>query len=166
VAIDNLASVALELHDDAAARRLYLEARAMNVARGDVEGVAMNDLHLGIIDVGEERWSDARERLASSLELYRSLGFLQYAAECLEAGSAVANGAADPREAAFMLGVAGRLRDQVGLPPVPLIAALRARQLHAAQAALGDAAMEAELGAGRAAQPDAAMGRAIAFLRS
>jgi predicted ATPase/DNA-binding SARP family transcriptional activator len=165
VALDNLASTHHEVHDDAAARRLYLEARALNAARRDVEGVAMNDLHLAILDVEAGLWSEASERLASALEQYRSMGFLQYAAECLEAASAVANGGGAYRDAAFMLGTAGRLRDQAGLPPVPFIAALRSRQLRVAHLALGEADMEAELAAGRASPPDAAMGRAIAFLR-
>ena len=165
VTIDNLASVAHELHDEEGARALYLEARALNLARGDVEGVAMNDLHLGIIDAQDELWVDARTRLASAMEQYRVLGFLQYAAECLEGATTIANAAGEPVEAAQMLGAASRLRELAGAPPVPFMAALRDREAERIRAALGDEAAERQLAAGRASPPDAAMARGIAFLR-
>ena len=164
VTIDNLASVAHELHDEVRARELYLEARELNLARSDVEGVAMNDLHLAIIDTEQGLWQAARTRLASALAHYRKLGFLQYAAECLECASVVANAANEPVEAAFMLGAANRMRDQAGLPPVPFMASIRERQWATIRAALGDAQADAGLASGRAAAPDAAMARAIAFL--
>src|SRR4029453_7204039 len=46
VVIDNLGSAAHELGDDATSMVRYEEARAINVARDDQEGVAMNDLHI------------------------------------------------------------------------------------------------------------------------
>jgi tetratricopeptide (TPR) repeat protein len=162
---DNLASAMHELHDHDGAQALYLEAREGTLARGDAEGVAMNDLHLAIIDAEVGRWADARPRLASALETYRELGFLQYAAECLEGASAVANAAGSAEEAAFMLGAAQRLREQIGLPPVPFMATLRAAQIDIATGSLGREAMEAAVAVGRAAPPDAAMARTIDFLR-
>jgi predicted ATPase/DNA-binding SARP family transcriptional activator len=166
VATDNLASVAHELHDDVRSRALYSQALEMNRARGDVEGLAMNNLHLGILDAEQGLWADARVRIESALRHYRAIGFLQYAAECLESTSMIANRTGSPTTAAFVLGVASRVRELAGSPPVPFMAVLRDRELDAARAALGESAVEATLAEGRNAGPEAGMERALEFLTS
>lgn len=164
VTTDNLATVAHELHDDDRARELYGDAMAMNEANDDLEGVAMNNLHLGILDAEQGQWTDARVRIAGALRHYRSLGFLQYAAECLESTSVIANGAGSSRIAAFVLGAAGRMREMAGSPPVPFMADIRDRELGAARDGLGAAAADAAMAEGFAAGPDAGMNRAMEFL--
>lgn len=164
VTTDNLASVAHELHDDDRSRELYLQALAMNQARGDIEGVAMNNLHLGILDAEQELWADARVRIESALRHYRSLGFLQYTAECLESVSVMANRTGSPAVAAFLLGAASRMRERAGSPPVPFMADLRERELAAARAAIGGDAVDAALAEGHGAGIDAGMERAMEFL--
>lgn len=164
VAIDNLASIAHELHDDDRSRELYSKALAMNQARGDLEGVAMNNLHLGILDAEQARWADARVRIEGALRHYRMLGFLHYAAECLESASVIANRTGSTAIAAFVLGAASRMRELAGSPPVPFMADLRARELAAARAAIGDVAVDAALAEGHAAGVEAGMERALEYL--
>ena len=74
ITIDNLGSSAHNLGDDEEARRRYEQARAINVEIGDREGIAMNDLHLAILDAEVGTWPDARRRFADALGLYRRVG--------------------------------------------------------------------------------------------
>jgi tetratricopeptide (TPR) repeat protein len=164
VTTDNLASVAHELNDDERARELYTQALEMNQARGDLEGVAMNNLHIGILDAEQGRWADARVRTEGALRQYRALGFLHYAAECLESTSIIANGTGAAGAAAFFLGVAASIRELEGSPPVPFMAKIREREWAAARAAIGEIAAAAALAEGRAAGPDVGMERALEFL--
>ena len=164
VAIDNLGSVAHEMGDDELAWTRYEEARVINVDRGDEEGVAMADLHLGLLAAEAERIGEARKLLRSALEVYRSLGFIHYAAECLEAASSVANGIDEGREAAVLLGAARRMREEAGSPAVPFMAQLRDRETASARARLGDAGAEEAFAEGERLGADAAMARALAFL--
>jgi predicted ATPase/DNA-binding SARP family transcriptional activator len=166
VTTDNLGSVAHELHEDDLALQLYREARAINEARGDVEGVAMNDLHISILDAEAGRWLEARQRLAHALPVYRDASFLQYASETLEVASGMANHAGAPRTAAVLLGAAGRFREQSGTPPVPFMGDLRQRELALARAALGDSAMDAALDEGGRMPFEVAMDYATEFLAS
>ena len=164
IAIDNLGSVALELGDDEEARRRYEEARAINSEVADQQGIAMNDLHLAILDAEAGYWSAARRRLGDALAQYRRVDFLHYAAECLEATAVVANGLGASRDAAFVLGAATHIRGQVGNPPVALMARLREREEAAARAALAAADYDAAHAEGLAAPIDAAIERALGFL--
>lgn len=164
ITIDNLGSSAHNLGDDEEARRRYEEARAINVELGDQEGIAMNDLHLAILDAESGTWPDARRRFADSLALYRRVNFLHYAAECLEGIAIVANGLAAPRDAAFALGAAMHIRGQVGNPPVAFMGRLREREEAAAQAALGTADYDAARAEGLAAPIEVALERALRFL--
>ena len=164
ITIDNLGSLAHNLGDDAEARRRYQEARAINFELGDQGGIAMNDLHLAILDAEAGAWSDARQRFADALALYRRVDFLHYAAECLEGIATVANGLAAPREAAFVLGASTHIRGQVGNPPVTFMVRLREREEAAARAALGAADYDAALAEGLAAPIDVALERALRFL--
>jgi non-specific serine/threonine protein kinase len=164
IAIDNLGSVAHELGDDEEARRRYEEARVINLELADMEGVAMNDLHLGILDAEAADWPAARRRLGDALALYRRVDFLQYAAECLEGIAIVANGLAAPRDAAFVLGAATHIRGQVGNPPVAFMAPLREREEATARAALGAADYDAARAEGLAAPIDVALERTLRFL--
>jgi predicted ATPase len=164
VTIDNLGSAAHALGDDEDARRRYEEARAINVEIGDEEGVAMNDLHLAILDAEAGHWPDARRRLGSALALYRRVDFQQYAGECLEGAAVVANALGAPREAAFALGAAAHIQEQIGHPPVSFMAGLRERELAAARAALTEAEYQAIVAEGLAASVDAAIERVLRFL--
>ena len=78
----------------------------------DGEGIAMNELHIAIVEALAGRLEEARTLVARALAVYASVGFHHYAAECLETASIVANGEDTPEEAAFLLGVATRLRDE------------------------------------------------------
>ncbi|MEA2674046.1 MAG: hypothetical protein QOI92_1238 [Chloroflexota bacterium] len=164
VVIDNLASVAHELHDDVRSIELYEEARRLNQALGIEEGVAMNELHLAILETEHGRPEKAAALLARALEFYRRVGFLQYAEEGLEAAAAVANATGSTHEAGFLLGAASRLREQSGHAPVAFLADLRDRETATIRERLGDVAAEAALAEGYRAPSAAAMERAIGFL--
>lgn len=165
VAIDNLGSVAHALGDDDEAARRYAEARAINLELGDEEGVAMNDLHLAILDVEAADWPAARRRLVDALTVYRRLEFYHYAGECLECAAAVANGTGSPRWAAFALGVANHVRELSGSPPVPILARIREREVSVARSVLAEdyTAAEAE---GSALSIEAGIERTLEFLRA
>jgi undecaprenyl pyrophosphate synthase len=142
----------------------YEEARAINEAIHDEEGVAMNDLHIAIILAEAGRWAEARRRLGGALTVYRRVEFLQYVAECLEATAMIANGAQSPREAAFSLGAAQRVRDQLGNLPVPFMARLREREAAAARARLGDEAFDRAFVDGFGGATDESLAWAIGYL--
>jgi predicted ATPase/DNA-binding SARP family transcriptional activator len=143
IAIDNLGTTFHELGDDDAARRQYAEAREINAGLADREGVAMNDLHLSVLDAEAGRIAEARLRLHSALTVYDSVGFLHYQAECLETAAAVANGLGEPKEAAYALGAAAHIHRELANQPVPFMARLREREAATARASLGDEAFEA-----------------------
>lgn len=164
VAIDNLGSLAHEMGDDDEAIARYDEARSMNVRLGDVNGVAMNDLHLAVIAAEQGRWDDTRELLSSAMRVYRGLGFVQYAAECLETAAILANGTGAFLDAAVMLAGAGRMRDQAGSPPVPFFATIRDRESRRARAGLGDEGYKAALESSWSMTPDAITARALEML--
>ncbi len=164
IAIDNLATLSLELGDLDAARAQYQEALELNRARGDGEGIAMNELHIGIVEASAGRLEEARVLLARALAVYVSVGFHQYAAECLETASIVANGENTPEEAAFLLGLATRLRDEASAPPVPTLARIREREADVARSALGLDRFGAVTSEAVAMPLEAALHRAQSFL--
>jgi tetratricopeptide (TPR) repeat protein len=164
ISIDNLGSIEHELGDDLEALARYREALEMNRERNDPHGVAMNELHISIIEAEAGRFDVARTLLSRSLQVYRSVGFRQYAAESLETASIVANGLGAPSEAAFLLGAASRLRDDAGAPPVPFMARLRERESEVARRALGPAIFDELVDGARRTQSDASLQRAIDFL--
>ena len=164
VTIDNLGSVSLEFGDFEAANAQYREALELNQARGDAEGVAMAELHIALVEAQTGELASARTLLGRSLAVYRSIGFHQYAAECLEAASMVANGTGAPEEAAFLLGAAARLRDEASVPPVPVLARIREQQAEAARVALGAERFRALTDEARRMPIEAALQRALAYL--
>jgi predicted ATPase/DNA-binding SARP family transcriptional activator len=164
VTIDNLGSVAHELGDAATAMARYREARAINDARHDEEGVAMNDLHMAVVLGEAGEWREARRLLCGALTVYRRVEFLHYVAECLEATAMVANGARAPREAAFALGAAYRVREQLGNQPVPFMLRLRERETASARAALGNEEFDRAFAEGSGGAINASIDRAIAYL--
>ena len=163
-AIDNLGSTAHDLGDDDAALRYWVEARSINERLGSTEDMAMNDLHLSILEAEAGRHGDARRRLHDALSVYETLGFLHYAAECLEAASVIANGVSAPGRAAFALGAAGRIHQQLGNQPVPFMARLRDREAAAARVALGVQGFDAAFADGFEAPVPAAIRDTIEFL--
>jgi predicted ATPase/DNA-binding SARP family transcriptional activator len=164
VTIDNLGSVAFDLGEREAALVQYREALELNRARDDLEGVAMNELHIAIVEAEGGRIDVARPLLASALAVYRTVGFHQYAAECLEGSSIVANGSGQHGEAAFLLAAAARLREETGAPPVPFMARVRERERAAAEAALGEESFAAFTEAAGRTPNDAALQRALDYL--
>lgn len=165
-AIDNLGSTSWALGDLERATREYSEARELNVGLGSAEGVAMNDLHLSMVDAEAGRPNEARPRLLAALVVYEGLGFLHYAAECLEAAAAVANGLDAAVRAAFSLGAADHIHQELGNQPVPLLARVRERASATARASLGDAGYEAAYADGLRAPIADALRRTIEFLAS
>jgi hypothetical protein len=89
---------------------------------------------------------------------------MQYAAEGLEGVAAVANARHAPDEAVFLLAAATRIRERLGHPAAGFLKGLRQRELAAAREALGEDAADAAVEAGRAADPDVAIERALAIL--
>jgi hypothetical protein len=124
----------------------------------------MNDLHLSILDAEAGRHGDARRRLQSAMSVYEDLGFLHYATECLEAASVIANGVGASGKAAFALGAAGRIHQQLGNQPVPFMARLRDREASAARTALGVEGFDAVFAEGFGAPVPAAIREMIEFL--
>jgi predicted ATPase/DNA-binding SARP family transcriptional activator len=165
IGIDNLGSIAHELGDDIDAARLWREARAINAAIGHHDGLAMNDLHLAILDAEAGRHDDARRALERALSYYDGDGFLHYVTESLEAASIVANGLGVASEAAYVLGAAAGLHRRLGNEPVPFMALLRDREAAIARSALGDARYDVAYGDGFAAPTTDATRRTLAFLR-
>jgi hypothetical protein len=102
--------------------------------------------------------------LLRALPVYGAVGFLQYAAECLETATIVASGSGAPAEAAFFLGAATRMRADAGNAPVPWFEQVRERESAAVRGVLGEAAADAAMEAGAATPSDAAIERALAFL--
>jgi tetratricopeptide (TPR) repeat protein len=169
VAVDNLGTVSLELGQRGEALALYREALEINRSRGDDEGIAMNELHIAMVEaeagrLDTARLDAARVLLSRALAVYQRLGFHQYAAECLEVAAVIANGTQRAESAAFLLGVAAREREAAGAPPVPVLARLREREQGAAIAAIG-AEVYAEIAGGAERLPsDVALDQARAFL--
>jgi len=166
VSIDNLGSAAKDVGDHAAAAAHYAEARALYEGIGDQEGVAMADFHLGMISAETGAMDDARRRIASALAVYRRIEFLHYAAESIEAAALVASGLHAHAEAAYLIGAANRMREQIGNPPVPILERLRDRVIAASRAELGSNATGRLIGEGQRTSSDAAIARAIAFLET
>ncbi len=164
IAIDNLGTVSLELGESDAALAQYQEALELNRARADGEGIAMNELHIAIVEALAGHLEEARALLARALAVYASVGFHHYAAECLETASIVANGEDTPEEAVFLLGVATRLRDDASAPPVPILARIREREADRARAALGLDRFGAVTTEARTMPLEAAFHRAQSFL--
>ena len=164
IAIDNLGSAAHALGDDEEAMRHFLEARAINEGLRNTEGIAMNDLHLAILDAEAGRHPDARGRLRAALSTYVDLGFLHYVTECLEAASVIANGTGAPAVAAYSLGAAAQIHHELANPPVGFLIRLRDREAAAARAALGDEAFEGAYAEGFDAPAAVAMRRTIDYL--
>jgi hypothetical protein len=164
IAIDNLGSAAHALGEDDDAMRHYTEARSINEGLQNTEGVAMNDLHLALLEAEAGRHADARRRLHAALSTYETLGFLHYVTECLEAASVVANGLGAPAEAAYELGAAAQIHRQLTNEPVGFMIRLRDREAAAARAALGDQGFEAAYAEGFGAPVAEATQRTIEFL--
>jgi tetratricopeptide (TPR) repeat protein len=166
VSIDNLGSSAFETGDLERAERHFREALALNHARGDVEGVAMNELHLAMCRSTGGDPDAARSLLVRALRTYRDLGFLQYAAECLESALLVSDAAGDHAATARLLGASDAMRGRAGSPPVPFLRRLRERQADRSRGAIGDTAFGVAFAEGRSMPPDEAMRWTIDLLES
>ena len=164
VTVDNLGSVAHELGEDDRSIALYAQARDINQALGAPERVAMNNLHLATVLGQRGNCDEARALIAGALPHFRAVAFVQYAVECLESASVIANRTARPRDAAFLLGASAAMRRQAGNPPVPFLARLRDRELDRARVAIGAAATDEAYAEGVGTPSDHAMVWTAAFL--
>jgi predicted ATPase/DNA-binding SARP family transcriptional activator len=164
IAIDNLGSAAHALGDDEEAMGHFTEARVINAGLDYRGGVAMNDLHLALLEAEAGRHQEARRRLHAALSTYEALGFLHYITECLEVSSVIANGLGARDVAAYSLGAAAHIHGQLTNEPVRFMGHLRDREASAARAALGDDPFEAAYGDGFGAPVPDATRRVIEFL--
>ena len=164
IAIDNLGTAAHDLGNDEVALRHLTEAREINVRLGNRGNIAMNDLHLSILEAEGGSAHEARRRLHDAFSVYEEIGFLHYATECFEAAALVANQVGAPAEAAYALGAAAHVHGELTNRPVGFMVRLRDREAAAARAALGDEAFEAAYAAGLGVPVEAAIRHTIEFL--
>jgi len=164
IAIDNLGSASHVLGRDEEALRHFTEARGLNEDLANPGGLAMNDLHLSILDAEADRFDDARRRLHAALTVYEEQGFLHYVTECLEAAALVSNGLGAHVEAAFALGAAAHVHGELRNESFGFMARLRDRETAAARAGIGDDLFEEAYAAGYSAPISQAMRRTIEFL--
>jgi len=108
VATHNLGSVAFGEGDLERAECLYLQAFSRYGEAGDAYGVALAELYLGLVAVEASRGDEAAGYLRRALPVFREMGFLQYAAQCVDGVAAVALARGRPHEAARLRGRASR----------------------------------------------------------
>ncbi len=163
VAVHNLGSVAFGEGDLERAERLYLQALGRYREVGDNYGDALSQLYLGLVAAEQRREGEAAACLRAALRVFHEMGFLQYAAQCLDGVAAVALARGRLHEAARLLGSATALRERIGEAPT-VAARLRQRELAAARAALGDEAFATLWAEGAALGEHEAFERAQAAL--
>jgi tetratricopeptide (TPR) repeat protein len=137
VATHNLGSVAFAAGDLERAAGHFEAARSLYQASSDWYGTALSELYLGLVAAEAGRAADAAGHLRRALPTFRSMRFLQYAAQCLDGIAAVVRARGQAREAAALLAAASALRERTSDAPTAA-ARLRERELAAARAALGE----------------------------
>jgi tetratricopeptide (TPR) repeat protein len=149
VSTHNLGSVALAEGDLERAARRYEVALALYRAEDSPYGVALSELYLGLVAVESGRSDDAASYLGRALPVFREMGFLQYAAQCVDGIAAVANARGHAHDAVRLLAAASALRERTGDAPT-VGARLRKRETAATQAVLGESSFAAAWAEGRA----------------
>ncbi|MDX6370765.1 MAG: hypothetical protein QOG93_2267 [Gaiellaceae bacterium] len=114
VALSNLGAIASTRNDPKTAVGYLLPAVELSRETSDVDslGIALHNLARSYLALGEI--ADGREALLESLEIARKIGYRELTAYCLGGLAELAMLAADPEEAARMLGASQRLFTEVG----------------------------------------------------
>jgi non-specific serine/threonine protein kinase len=157
VSIDNLGSAAFEQGDLDRAEARFREALQLNQERGDLEGIAMNQLHIATTRSFAGDPDEGRRLLPAAIRMYADVRFPQYLAECLESACLVSAASNNPAAVARLLGASAAMRAQAGSPPVPFLARLRADQAEKARRALGEEAFQTAYDEGESMPTDAAV---------
>jgi tetratricopeptide (TPR) repeat protein len=105
---------------------------------------------LGIAALRQGLVDDAASLLNTSLDEHLQLGERWRCASVLEALAAVSDERGDPRQAAFLLGVASAIREAIGAPVPPCEQPAYHRTLRATRDSLGDDQFDTALARGRA----------------
>jgi predicted ATPase len=155
-ALDNRASVLIDIDDVAGAILGFEEAKAVYSTAFPTLETALYDLHLGYAAVRQGRYADAARLLGSALDEYRTQGFLQYTTEGMEALAWVANTGGRHRDAAVLIGAATNYRERTKTPMWGRRAEELDEQAAIACAALGEEAYQAAWEAGHS-QPESAI---------
>lgn len=163
LAINNLGDLALTTGDYDRARPLFEESLAFLQARRDTSNIARSLFNLGSVDLMVGRLDEARVRFRESLILSRSAGDKEDIAWCLEgiAGLAAADGYGE--RAAFLLGAAGALLEQMGAAFKPFERRLHEASVAQARALCGADGFALATRAGRDVPLDQALDLATAI---
>jgi tetratricopeptide (TPR) repeat protein len=119
VTLNNLATLAQEQRDFAAARAMYEEGLAIRRELGDRQGVAIVLGNLGQLAREQGRYKEARERLSECLTLCQDMGDLLGVAYAWEGFAALSFCQEQFARAAVLWGAAAALREQIGSPLTP-----------------------------------------------
>jgi tetratricopeptide (TPR) repeat protein len=137
---------------------LYNESLEAQRALGDERGVALELHNLGNVARLTGDTATAEARLRESFELATRLKSLRVMGYCLLGLAHIEGGGGDWVRAARLLGASAGLFEKSGAALDPDYIADRDKTLAAAEAALGPELFPAELAAGRAQDPEVAVG--------
>jgi tetratricopeptide (TPR) repeat protein len=137
---------------------LYNESLEAQRALGDERGVALELHNLGNVARLTGDTATAEARLRESFELATRLKSLRVMGYCLLGLAHIEGGRGDWARAARLLGASAGLFEKSGAALDPDYIADRDKTLAAAEAALGPELFQAELAAGRAQDPEVAVG--------
>ncbi|HWQ15784.1 MAG TPA: tetratricopeptide repeat protein [Roseiflexaceae bacterium] len=157
----NLGRLAFAQQDTFRARLLLEQSVSWFRDEGNEWGlvVALHELGAAILAHGEV--ARAKALLREALGLQQKFGSRMRVAESLERCARLALVEGRPERAACLLGAADTLRDTIGAPRPPVSRADHARDVAAAQGALGEAAFAAAWETGRALTPEQAVAEAL-----
>jgi predicted ATPase/DNA-binding SARP family transcriptional activator len=150
VALQNLATVALDEADFDAARELVQRALAIHRAGGRRDALAN-----GLTTLAYAEWSlghvaEARAAAAEAFELARALGYRESMRNCLLYLAAAEHAEGRPRRAAELIGAADAVATSGDEPYEPHDRGFSEETLDLLRDELGDGELEAALAAGRA----------------
>jgi predicted ATPase/DNA-binding SARP family transcriptional activator len=161
VSLSGLGMSLLEQGEIAAARELFEESLAIRRGLGDQWGIAVSLRCLGHVARHEGDLAAARALAEQSLAIRRELGDRRGIADSLEGMALVAQGEGRPEAAAHLFGAAAALRERVGAPLPPADRATCERYVSAVRAALGEAAYQLAVEAGRRLSLEQAVAEAL-----
>ena len=136
--LTNLADVTYLERDYPIARALHEESAAIFRELGDRPALATSLSNLGDVACAQSDYDSARAFHQESLEIQRAQGDRARIAPALEGLAEVAVAFSMPGRAARLLGVAERLREDIGAPRSPVERPQYDRAVSAARAGLGD----------------------------
>jgi predicted ATPase len=135
VSVHNLASTAFNRGDFELAVERYQRALEEFRKWDDEYGIALSEQCLAMVAVEEGRYDEAAAYLSHPVLVFREMGFLQYAAQCLDLIGAVVRARGDAAEATRLFAGADVLRERTGEAPT-VAARRREGELAAARAEL------------------------------